>query len=952
MKNAAEAIMASIRASWMRELPSWNVRMRRLFALAIMVFVVWTSEMPSPYAQSIVDRFPPPPVNAAAAMSDLPIRRDKVAAGMGCGNEIAFLRAAEQNDPSWGTIIGKMLWLLTRHEETGGGAPPTEPTPKRDPNQPNLRDDPEGAPIIHIQKVTPAPTQDCVMEVDYDPNAPEQPPDQNTVNGLMLLKFDKCRNVVLEMKHDEKGKLTHAKFQVSRECMRQQINVVLRNAVVLGQVGTENLPCIDLSIVPPRVFDARPGEWDAALWSITRIFYLHRQNKERNILDDGDGADSTRKHIQEQLMTLDGPLGTPSIGLLQCGNPERSTGSARDRADERSWLDDTLPTVSDLFNWFRNHLELLFFVVVAFQILMLLSTAVGAGAAALAGLVATLGVASLYIRFPETENHRLLIESARYLNNQVIIGDLRNSGDHDDADKYEADNRGIRQHLLEKFQRILQSDFEEYNARPYQRYSINAILNLAQFADDEGLRTGARAVLDYATAKFAVGSSMSRRLPPFRRLMETIRHREDSDQLNPITDGDHLIPYMMFYTGQTQHLNFGLILGALDQMVNVATATLQPNHNPASVETFAGLPLPPLTVIDLAIDHRQRVEQRIKHAGVEIISRGDGWLVTAGGIQAGKSAEAFIQMTLKLPVGIYGRNNDRGAGWPTTLILAAGKQLTNLKQFFRIENIRITHKMGIPENLNPLELQIDAILDKEDVDTFDGNMCVAHGFACGFNLRLPDDLVPPAQDPTCLTPLPEDSRWQLFDSSRCKRYIEALDGALLPSRVFVAVFTQPCPAGATRCDNFGLFEAVSATDPIFNGIEEAAKFAEFQKRIRERNAQRQSEVVAMSSGFLPPGTPMTTVLGTYHTVKDSPSGGPHRIQFSAMLAADANLARSKVISVDGAARREPDDWGLAEGDRTFIRGNGDGRVDIGLPDAGARPPLILDLTNPKAPKRR
>src|SRR5262249_23658871 len=122
---------------------------------------------------------------------------------------------------------------------------------------------------------------------------------------------------------------------------------------------------------------------------------------------------------------------------------------------------------------------------------------------------------------PETENHVLLIESARYLTNQ-----LRFTTTH--RRKYDNRANGMNTWMLRHLRQFAQHDFLEYNARPYQRYAIDALLNLYDLSTNARVKTAAQDILDYTTTKFAVSSNRLRRVGPFRR-------RNDGGQL----DADH-----------------------------------------------------------------------------------------------------------------------------------------------------------------------------------------------------------------------------------------------------------------------------------------------------------------------------------------------------------------------------------------------------------------------------
>src|SRR5262249_2288830 len=82
-----------------------------------------------------------------------------------------------------------------------------------------------------------------------------------------------------------------------------------------------------------------------------------------------------------------------------------------------------------------------------------------------------------FARVPETENHLLMINTSRYLTNQAMIEALDDEGGYPNEDEIQSQQDDTRDWLLERLQRIARNDFDEYNARPYQRYSINAVLN-------------------------------------------------------------------------------------------------------------------------------------------------------------------------------------------------------------------------------------------------------------------------------------------------------------------------------------------------------------------------------------------------------------------------------------------------------------------------------------------
>ena len=133
-----------------------------------------------------------------------------------------------------------------------------------------------------------------------------------------------------------------------------------------------------------------------------------------------------------------------------------------------------------------------------------------------AGFVSPLG---LHKRLGETENHILMINTARYLANQLLYQrhqtlqyDNRRNG-FDGAPSCTALILGL-------LRNILRDDFSEYNAKSYQHETRTALLNLCSYAYDHEVRLAARMVLDYVAAHMAVSSNDGRRMVPFRRRNE------------------------------------------------------------------------------------------------------------------------------------------------------------------------------------------------------------------------------------------------------------------------------------------------------------------------------------------------------------------------------------------------------------------------------------------------
>ncbi len=172
-----------------------------------------------------------------------------------------------------------------------------------------------------------------------------------------------------------------------------------------------------------------------------------------------------------------------------------------------------------------------------------------------AGFVSPLGI---NIRIGETENHILLIITARYLTNQLLYQrtherryDNRRNGDV-------LGGPNCMDLVLSLLRNILRDDFSEYNAKPYQSETRHAILNLHSFAYDHEVRLAARMALDYVSAHMAISSNDLRRMVPFRRRNEVERSAHDDRGFMQISllettfGADPLVQHFAILAGNTR----------------------------------------------------------------------------------------------------------------------------------------------------------------------------------------------------------------------------------------------------------------------------------------------------------------------------------------------------------------------------------------------------------------
>lgn len=120
--------------------------------------------------------------------------------------------------------------------------------------------------------------------------------------------------------------------------------------------------------------------------------------------------------------------------------------------------------------------------------------------------------------FPETENHILMTEISRYLKNQLVTtaGMQYRTKDLPES-AYDNETNGMKDWLLGYLKGILANNFDEYNSKPYEVYTLSAIQALYEYAADPEVKLAAQNVLDYHALRYALQSIDLRRVVPFRR---------------------------------------------------------------------------------------------------------------------------------------------------------------------------------------------------------------------------------------------------------------------------------------------------------------------------------------------------------------------------------------------------------------------------------------------------
>ncbi len=722
-------------------------------------------------------RFPPPPTDGVNAVNTLDLRSATVIKFLACGDEVAFLKFVEDSDSSEDilTYIIAKVSFLTGAPALDGHKRITDVTCKQTVRLHN--------PVAALPGEKQDVTSDEWASLNKDKG--------NAIEIRETARFFGQCSVISDVR-DNHDFTIDVDYSVGPDCMKTQVNQAVLRMSVKGQLGSSGLPCINKGF-------STEGEWDVSVRDLIRVYYLD------TLASGSDPAvtsrvlqQNTRDHIVNDLIILGSHLGSPSYSWLQCGNTENVTGSPRDRADERDWADDTW---DDIWNGLKWLFRRLVYAAIVFLAADAAALTFGLSQFAAGLIAAALALGGTFAEIPESENHRMMIETSRYLNNQIVLADLRKQPTHPNIQKFEGDQEELRIWLSQRMQQFLKGDFEEYNARPYQRYTLTALLNLQEFSLDQSLKTGAQLALEYSAAKFALGSNQGRRVVPFRRLTT---QTENLPLFDLYSGFDHSIALMLLYAGQTQQMRDGALVSetAPAAMIYAATSTYAPS---------------PIT-LDIAIRKDQPYYERIHHTGVEIYTSRKGFLLSAGGITTGPANELEIA-----GVDIAGKGKDSGAAVPTVLIPSAGRELRSRDQFIRIEGEKS---------------------DAGEGTTRDHNICLWEGFACGMNI-----VIPPAMQPCLRTGPPgTPDQWRFLDSTDAG--CTTLSGH--PEFKFYAVvYREACPNSDYGCGtNWGFIEAVDSP---------AVDYQTFQNTVLSTNPP--GSIIAPSAG----GSGKHPINGSYRS---------------------------------------------------------------------------------------
>lgn len=365
--------------------------------------------------------------------------------------------------------------------------------------------------------------------------------------------------------------------------------------------------------------------------------------------------------------------------------------------------------------------------------------------------------AFVHKRIGESENHELMIHTARYLTNQLLFQrdgdpahDNRRNGIDIDAGLQHVAIPSCMELVLYLLRNILLDDFSEYNAKSYQEETRYALLDLCSYAYDHEVRLAARLALDYISAHYAVSSNDLRRMVPFRRKNKgvNVTRFEDGAMNIGLVDwqlgADQTVQNFAIQTGNTR--SYETPWGGW----RVWPWAIASDGGDATIEALTDYRVPPL-IHDLFVnDRHRRFFQRLHRTPLpdeditgrncenwEINSGSPSYLITAGGTPAPWAIDPRVHGI------VVGPDPDQQIGVAvTTSFMPTGQSAGIGAQNTAGELIQFSFFSDSFTFLN--------VFNKEAIDSGGigpsigevspagvANYGVGPDFACGYKLRLP-----------------------------------------------------------------------------------------------------------------------------------------------------------------------------------------------------------------------
>ncbi len=515
-------------------------------------------------------------------------------------------------------------------------------------------------------------------------------------------------------------------------------------------------------------------------------------------------------------------------------------------------------------------------------------------------------------RVGETENHILMILTARYLTNQLLYQrnpNLSYDNRRNGAEIHEGEVVQVRPNTIEVMlsvlRNILRDDFSEYNAKGYQLQTRRALTNLCSYAYDHEVRLAAQMALDYISAHIAVSSNDLRRMVPFRRRNEDEKAARTADGFMAVAlletslGADPLAQTFAILAGNTRAYETPSSYRTLAWGIKTSkTDGHEADGHEAVIDALSDYRLPP-SIHDLFVNdmHRRffQVLRRIPLDNVEetgrncenleIYASSPSYLITAGGSPGPYAINPGIAALVK-----PGKFEQQLGVAVTTSFMPTGLSAGPNSQNFAQDLIQFgSFASGGP------------VL----------NYGVAPDFACGHQIYLPEWLTQLRGSARYVA----DGNFTFIDRSP-----EGVDAHERPG-FYLAIYQE---------NGFALLEAFDMW------LHPEVTFADFQQDVKDRAA---ANMLSLQSN----------VATHYRTWNGN------QFDFTIILIPQlGSLARGATVSNlvygdrdprDGLGRDSPDMF--LNG--TVMNGQHDGVVEITNHDLGTK--LILDMRDPFHPRR-
>ena len=211
----------------------------------------------------------------------------------------------------------------------------------------------------------------------------------------------------------------------------------------------------------------------------------------------------------------------------------------------------------------------------------------------------------------DTENHILMTNISQYLKNQWMI-----ENGYSDL-KFNNIENGLEEFLLENLEELQLTGQYEFNSKPYEGYTISALLILQSYCTSKPLKEKATETLNQMCWEYMLTSSDFRKSSPFRRRMA--RHKNTS-----LTDNPSSSMMKAWF---------------LEHEKGVFQVNEIPHNHHQALSAIIYDYRPPQEVWEENYTERFVKIGHGRGSSPEIYSRGDGFMLCAGGFQRGEVSQ-------------------------------------------------------------------------------------------------------------------------------------------------------------------------------------------------------------------------------------------------------------------------------------------------------------------------